>query len=223
MKDSGVPWLGEVPAHWEISAVRRHFAVDLGKMLNQAKQDGTGVVKPYLRAANIHWDRLDLLDVNEMEFSDQQLERYRLQRGDLLVTEGGVTVGRSAIWNDELDECYYQNSLNRARPLQESPLSTRFLLFWMQFTTMNGYVDLVANKATFGHLTNEKLKAFPLVVPPEPSEQRAIVTYVDQKTIDIDQTIARTEAQIERLREYRTALISAVVTGKVDVREEAAS
>ena len=145
-RDSGVDWLGEIPAHWEASTVGRHFSVELGKMLNRATEDGTGIVKPYVRAANVHWNgvELDNAGVNEMEFSSAQLERYRLRPGDLLVTEGGVTVGRSVIWSRELEECYYQNSLNRARVLPGSPLSTKYLYYWMYFTTTNGYVDLVA-------------------------------------------------------------------------------
>jgi type I restriction enzyme S subunit len=211
-KDSGAEWLGEIPSHWEAVAVRRHFAVDLGKMLNLSKQDGSGAPKPYLRAANIHWDRLDLSDVNTMEFSDSQLERYRLQPGDLLVTEGGVTVGRSAIWNGEFAECYYQNSLNRARVLPGSPLTTRYLLYWMHFTTACGFVDLVAEKATFGHLTNEKLMAFPLVAPPNEHEQATIVTFLDHETAKIDTLIAKQEQLIALLQEKRQALISHAVT-----------
>lgn len=211
-KDSGVEWLGDIPSHWETVAVRRHFAVDLGKMLNLSKQDGSGTPKPYLRAANIHWDRVDLSDVNTMEFSDSQLERYRLQPGDLLVTEGGVTVGRSAIWNGESAECYYQNSLNRARVLPGSPLTTRYLLYWMYFTTACGFVDLVAEKATFGHLTNEKLMAFPLVAPPNLHEQAAITTFLDRETAKIDTLIAKQERLIALLQEKRQALISHAVT-----------
>ena len=211
-KDSGVPWLGEVPEHWALSLVKRQCDVALGKMLDQAKQNGNGVRKPYLRAANILWDRIDVNDVNQMEFTTQQLDRYRLLRGDLLVTEGGVTVGRSAMWREELEECYYQNSLNRVRPLGNSNLSTRFLLYWLHFTTENGYVDLVAEKSTFGHLTNEKLMAFPLLVPASHTESDAIVAFLDRETAEIDAMIAKQEELIALLREKRQAVISHAVT-----------
>ena len=68
---------------------------------------------------------------------------------------------------------------------------------------------------------NDFLINYRIAIPPLP-EQTAIANYLDQKTAEFDQTIAKTEQQIALLREYRTVLISAVVTGKVDVRNEAA-
>jgi type I restriction enzyme S subunit len=186
-------------------------------MLDSGKQESEeGEAKPYLRAANIHWGRILLDDVNEMKFSKQQLERYALQSGDLLVTEGGVTVGRSAIWRGELDECYYQNSLNRART--KGKASTEYLYFWMYFLTKNGYIELVAEKATFGHLTKEKLEVLPMTIP-SLDEQRAIAAYLDRETAKIDALVGKVRQVIEKLQEYRTALISAAVTGKIDVRD----
>lgn len=123
MKDSGVAWLGQVPSHWKVNLVKRHFDIDLGKMLDSSKQPENGFLKPYLRAANIYWEGAWVDDVKEMKFTKEQLKRYRLQKGDLLVTEGGATVGRSAIWQGELEEVYYQNSINRARPKARFQLS----------------------------------------------------------------------------------------------------
>lgn len=220
LKDSGVEWIGEIPAHWETGFVKRYFKVDLGKMLNRAQQSDNHIVKPYLRAANVRWEGVNIDDINEMGFRSPQLKRYRLQKGDLLITEGGVTVGRSAMWQEEMDECYYQNSLNRVRSLSKS--NTKFLYYWMYFLKKSGYIDLVAEKSTFGHLTNEKLRALQMTIPTQ-AEQTAIATYLDEKTAQIDALIAKTEKQVELLQEYRTALISSVVTGKVDVREEVMS
>ena len=219
MKDSGVEWLGEIPAHWEVGSVRRYFSVELGKMLNRSTEDGSGIMKPYIRAANVHWSgvELDISGVNEMEFSPNQLDRYRLQPGDLLVTEGGVTVGRSTIWNGELDECYYQNSLNRVICLPGSPVSAKFLYYWMYFTKINGYVDLLAGKATFGHLTNVMLKDF-LMPAPGGLEQHAITQFLDRKTAEIDTLVVKVQESIDILKEYRTALISAAVTGRIQVQ-----
>jgi type I restriction enzyme S subunit len=217
MKDSGVEWLGEIPSHWEMTTVRYFYDVKLGKMLDSNKQNGNDLVKPYLRAANIHWNEilLDEVGVNEMEFSESQLERYALQSGDLLVTEGGVTVGRSAIWNGELTECYFQNSLNRARPSKHA--STKWLYYWMYFVTNNGFIDILADKSTFGHLTNEKLKALPVPIPPI-SEHDEIIEKLESYEPKMEAQIILIEKQIAYLQEYRTALISEAVTGKIDVR-----
>lgn len=221
MKSSGVEWLKDIPAHWIMSTVRYFFDVKLGKMLNRSKQDQYEHRKPYLRAANIHWKKilLDEVGVNVMGFTEDQLQRYLLKHGDLLVTEGGVTVGRSAIWNGELAECYYQNSLNRARALKKT--STKWLYYWMYFVTNNGYIDILADKATFGHLTNEKLKALPIPIPPT-SEQTSIISELESSDQKVESQVSVIQKEIELLREYHTALISDVVTGKIDVRQEAA-
>jgi type I restriction enzyme S subunit len=217
MKDSGIEWLGEIPSHWVMTTVRYFFDVKLGKMLDSSKQEEYELVKPYLRAANIHWNKilLDEVGVNKMGFTENQLERYLLQPGDLLVTEGGVTLGRSAIWSGELEECYFQNSLNRARPLKN--ITTKWLYYWMYFLTKNGYIDILSDKATFGHLTNEKLKALPIPIPPA-LEHAEIIAKVESFEPKVELQSAFINQQIGLLQEYRTALISEAVTGKIDVR-----
>ena len=217
MKESGVEWLEEIPNHWTMTTVRYFYDVKLGKMLNSAKQNDGDIVKPYLRAANIHWNKvlLEEVGVNEMGFTEAQLERYSLQPGDLLVTEGGVTVGRSAIWSGELSECYYQNSLNRARPLKD--ITTKWLYYWMYFVTKNGYIDILADKSTFGHLTNEKLNALPIPIP-SVSEHDEIISKLESYESKMEAQIALIEKQMTYLQEYRAVLISEAVTGKIDVR-----
>ena len=214
MKNSGVAWLGRVPEHWVVHLVKRHFKIDLGKMLDSNKQPEDGELRPYLRAANIYWEGVWLDDVNEMKFTKQQLKRYRLQKGDLLVTEGGVTVGRSTIWHGELEECYYQNSINRARPKGTVP--TEFLYYWLYALKLNGYIDIAAEKATFGHLTKDKLEVLQMTVPPK-KEAQVIIEYLDKKLVQIERIEVKIKGVIERLREYRSALISSAVTGKIKV------
>lgn len=214
MRDSGLPWLGEIPRHWDFCLLKRHFHVALGKMLDSKAQSGPGTSRPYLRAANIHWGRVLVDDVNEMLFTDDERTWYRLRKGDLLVTEGGVTVGRSAIWQDELPECYYQNSLNRVRPKKDA--SPKLLYYWLYALKLNGYIDLLASKATFGHLTKEMLEELPvLFVPPNEADQ--IVTFLESEEEKINASGNFTERTIDLLRERRIALIAAAVTGKIEV------
>jgi type I restriction enzyme, S subunit len=217
MKDSGVEWLGEIPAHWELSSIGKLFEVKLGKMLNSKVRNDNEIIKPYLRAANIYWEGVDTtsVDVYTMGFSSSQLFRYRLKKDDLLVTEGGVTVGRSAIWSDEIPECYYQNSINRVRSLGIIP--TKFLYYWIYFLKHNGYIDIVAEKSTFGHLTNEKLKALPFVIPDQ-EETIRIAKQLDQFWAKTDAVITQIKNNIAKILEYRSSLISAAVTGKIDVQ-----
>lgn len=214
MKHSGVEWLGEIPAHWDVSLVKRYYDVRLGKMLDSKRQNGDGFIKPYLRAANIHWGHVLLDEVSEMRFLARELGLYRLQNGDLLVTEGGVTVGRSAIWNSELEECYIQNSINRVRAKKVH--TTKFLYYWLYSLKHAGLIDLIAERSTFGHLTKEKLENLVTVLPSE-TEIPTIVDYLDSQSERVGRIISRIEREIELLEEFRGALIDEVVTGKTRV------
>ena len=114
MKDSGVPWLGQVPKHWEVFPVHARYEVQLGKMLNQDSVKGISPA-PYLRNVNIQWDRVDVSDVVEMDFSPAERQKFSLILGDLLVCEGGE-VGRTAVWRGEIEGCYFQKAVHRVRP-----------------------------------------------------------------------------------------------------------
>ncbi len=212
MKDTSVEWLSEIPVHWQDGIVKRFYKVDLGKMLDSKKQ--TGDYKPYLRAANIHWDEIKLDNVNQMGFTKKQQSHYRLKKGDLLVTEGGHTVGRSAIWYED-SECYFQNSLNRVRAKSSS--EEKYLHYIMFHLKLSGYVNMISDSATFAHLTKEKLEALTIPMPPI-EEQKKIIFYLDDFCKKVDSSKLIIEKQIAHLREFRTELISAVVTGKIDVR-----
>lgn len=87
----------------------------LGKMLDAKKQTGKNK-RLYLRNENVQWMRIDISDLYEMDFDEKDREILRLKTGDVLICEGGE-VGRCAIWKGQLDECYYQKALHRARLL----------------------------------------------------------------------------------------------------------
>ena len=102
------------PMGWPVKRFDRICESRLGKMLDRKQQTGQRP-RPYLRNANVYWDRLDLNTVLEMDFDESDREEFRLRKGDILICEGGE-VGRCAIWNDELPECYFQKALHRVRP-----------------------------------------------------------------------------------------------------------
>jgi len=137
--------------------------------------------------------------------------------GDLLVCEGGE-VGRTAIWRGELDECFYQKALHRVRPRskREAP---RFFYYLMSMVAARGVFVSVGNQNTIDHLTAVQLKHYRFPFAPA-EEQHAISVFLDQETARIDALIGKVRGAIDRLKELRTALISAAVTGKIDVRED---
>ena len=211
-KDSGVEWLGEVPKHWEVSLLKRRYQVTLGKMLKSNQTSPNETEEFYLRAANIHWRGVDTTDVKRMWFTAEEKNKLKLCKGDLLVSEGG-DVGRSALWNDEIEGCYIQNSINRIRAREDA--DTRFLFYWMYFIKQADYIDMICNKATIAHFTVEKVETTPCVYPPL-EEQKQIAAFLDKETTKIDTLIDKQEQLITLLWEKRQAIISHVVTKGLD-------
>lgn len=211
MKDSGVEWIGEIPEHWSILKINQFGVVTLGKMLTPDEKEGY-LLKPYLRSQNIQKEKVDVSDVKEMWFTKSELVKLRLFKGDLLLNEGG-DVGRTCIWNDELQECYIQNSVNRLRfnyDLQE------YYLYLSNIYHYVGYYDSIVNRVSIPHLTKEKLESVKFIRPPK-NEQHQIVEHLDSKTKEIDDLIQLEQNKIDLLKEYRQSLISEVVTGKIKV------
>jgi type I restriction enzyme, S subunit len=214
-KDSGVEWLGEVPEHWETPPLYLRYEIELGKMLNESRITGSFLV-PYLRNVDVQWDSINLEDLPEMDIQPHEYPRFTLKPGDLLVCEGGE-VGRAAIFNDTR-VIAFQKALHRLRPTRDSEHS-RFMYYTLVWASSAGVFLAEGNPNTIPHLTGEKLRLYRFPTPPL-LEQRAIADYLDRETKRIDHIIARVEAALEKLAEYRTALITAAVTGKIDVRGE---
>ncbi len=214
MKDSGIEWLGEVPEHWAVSKLSYRYEVLLGKMLDDKKITGAYLGK-YLRNTDVQWDRINTEDLPEMDFRPEEHERFSVRKGDLIVCEGGE-IGRSAIW--EKDEiCFYQKALHRLRPNKPSTDYTRFMFYVLFDAVHRERFVSGAGKATIAHLPAETFKQYRFAFPPL-KEQLLIADHLDKIKAKFDLIEQKAIDQIELLRERRTALISAAVTGKIDVR-----
>lgn len=211
MKDSGVEWIGEIPKGWKVSAVKRHYSITLGKMLESVPQSNDATLENYMCASNVKWGGIDTTTNRQMWFSPIEKEEYLLKEGDLLVMEGGATAGTSTIYHGEFTPCYMQNSVNRCRSKDGSLPS--FLYYWLFLVNHRGHIDSVCNCATFKHLTKEKLGRIPFVYVPK-EEQESIVSYLDRKCSLIDGIILEKEDLIRELENYKRSLIFEVVTGK---------
>jgi type I restriction enzyme, S subunit len=218
-KPSGIPWLGEIPQHWEVISLRMRYSVELGKMLDAKRITGHHSV-PYLRNRDVQWDRVLTDDLPVMDIPPNEIARYTVKRGDLLVCEGGQ-VGRSAFWDEQLPVCGFQKALHRVRCLDSSRDYSRFFFYQMQLTAGRGVFSADGNENTFAHLTCEKLRRHRFAFPPF-AEQKAIADRLDEELRRFQISISFLERGIDILREYRTRLVADVVTGKLDVREAAA-
>jgi type I restriction enzyme S subunit len=213
-----VEWVGETPRVWTVEPLGARYDVTLGKMLDEKRISGEQLA-PYVRNQDVQWGAVRVDDLPEMDFDARDRAKYRLRPGDLLVCEGGE-VGRTAIWQEQLPECYYQKAVHRLRPTGSLD-EPRFLLYTMRAAAHCGVFEGDANLSTIGHLTAVKLRKHRFPFPPLP-EQRAIADFLDRETARIDALIGKVREAIGLLKEYRAALISAAVTGKINVRGEAA-
>jgi len=217
-KSSGVPWLGRVPKHWSVTRLSRFFSITLGKMLDASKEAANhATVLPYVRAANIQETKLDLTSFNEMAFTVAEQRSFSLRRGDLLVVEGGA-IGVNQWIREDMPGWAFQKTVNRARSRGQA--DSRFLGFALDSLRYSGVVDMIANKSTIAHLTAEKLERLVMAWPP-PAEQLVIVERLEHDLIELDDSIEDARSSIALSSERRSALISAAVTGKIDVRESA--
>lgn len=199
--------LGWIPQEWELSTIGEQFEIQLGKMLDGQKN--SGVLKPYVGNKAVQWDRIDLDEIQQVRLSQSDLIRFRLQKGDLLVCEGGE-VGRAAIWDDELDECYYQKALHRLRPLQG--YQPRLMLEVLRYLIGRDALSEYISRTSIAHLTQEKLSTVPLPTP-KGDEQVRLVTEI----LAAKQRQEAEESQLQKFRLLKSGLMDDLLTGRVRV------
>lgn len=214
MKDSRVEWLGDVPAHWEVTALRHRYDQCLGKMLDEKLITGQYLV-PYLRNVDVQWDRINVSGLPKIDIRPHEIERYTLRSGDLLVCEGGE-VGRCAMWEGAIETCGYQKALHRLRPCLPERDRPRFLLYALQCAAQRAAFN-DGQESTIGHLTGEKLRAHRFAFPPA-AEQRCIEAFLDHADQRIRRYVRAKQKLIALLEEQRRVIIHDAVTGRIDVR-----
>lgn len=207
-KDSGLKWIGEIPEHWKKTKVGNLYEITLGKMLQPKPRTSNDLLVPYLKAMNIQDGYIDTSNVDEMYSNNTEIEQMSIDKGDLLVCEGGE-VARSAIVNSNYEGYIFQNSLHRVRSTNKG--MTLYLHYLLNAVRGSGYINILVNKATIAHFTKDKFSSLKICVPPL-VEQKAISKYLEIKTAEIDLLISDKEKLIELLEEKRQAIITEAVT-----------
>ncbi|SFH58482.1 restriction endonuclease subunit S [Modicisalibacter xianhensis] len=219
MRNSGVDWVGEIPAHWTVPILGYVAEVRGGVTKGRKLPNEATVEVPYLRVANVQDGFIDLSHVTNIEILVTELERYSLQKGDVLMNEGGDNdkLGRGAVWEGEISPCLHQNHVFAVRP--------RIPEFsdWLALLTQSGYAKFyfytTAKQSTnLASISSSNIKKLPVLLPPE-AERREIIDHVKTSLDKLTKQRERVIQVIERLKEYRSALITNAVTGKIDVRD----
>ena len=216
LKPSGVEWLGEVPEHWEVNELRRLLAEPLKYGANEAAELDDPAFPRYVRITDID-DAGALREETFRSLPPEVAAPYLLEDGDVLLARSGATVGKSFLYQPNWGTCAYAGYLIRAR-VERRTVDARFVRYFTATSAYWAWLDSTYIQATIQNVSAERYASLTLPVPPL-DEQRAIVAFLERETERVTELVGHTEAAIERLQEYRTALITAAVTGKVDVRE----
>ena len=163
----------DIPDSWEWVTLQTIATSSLGITLDKAKNKGD--LKPYLCSINVYWDGIDLTTVKETRLEENELPKYLLRPGDLLICEGG-DVGRSAVW-ESTQEMYYQNALHRVRFYGE--INPHYFQLLLECYKGNQILDAYSKGMTIKHLVQTALNTIVFPLPPL-SEQTRIVDAVNR-------------------------------------------
>lgn len=218
MRDSGVEWLGEVPAHWVVGPLRWYATIQGGIAKGKNYEGRETITLPYLRVANVQNGFVDLAEVKEISVLESEVERYSLRAGDVLMNEGGDNdkLGRGTVWQGQIEPCLHQNHVFAIRP--NGSLSAEWLAAFTQGDQARSYFYLNSKQSTnLASISASNVMSISLPIP-SVDEQQVILSYLDQSRLSHEQLVCVATSTVDLLKERRSALISAAVTGKIDVR-----
>lgn len=217
MKDSGIPWLGDVPVHWQMTRLKFVASVQTGIAKGKDTAGKETISVPYLRVANVQDGFLSLGEIAAIDIEPEQLDRYRLVSGDVLMNEGGDfdKLGRGAVWNGQIADCIHQNHVFAVRP-------HRIGSSWLNYLTSSQYAQFYfmgrsKQSTNLASISSSNIMELPVLLPSE-EEQVEIVQFIDSELVRLDVLGSEAARAVDLLKERRSALITATVTGQIDVR-----
>lgn len=219
MKDSGIEWIGDIPAEWRKTQLRHCAAIKSGITLGKKYEKTDSLVeRPYLRVANVQDGYVDLSVLTTIEVTQDEDLKYRLRAGDVLMTEGGDRdkLGRGCVWHGEIEPCLHQNHIFAVQTSKET-LLPEFLEYLTVSDVGRSYFDVTAIKTTnLACTSSSKVLAFTIPLP-SVEEQAEIVEALNTKCAGIDALIAKKQQYLTEIENYKKSLIYEYVTGKKEV------
>ena len=219
LQHSGVEWLGEIPEHWEVKRLK-HVAEYRTSSVDKKTEDAESPVRLCNYTDVYYQDRIRASDGEYMQAtaSPREIARFKLNRGDVLITkdsEDWRDIAVPALLDETAEDFVCGYHLGLIRPTEFA--DPEFIFRSMQSRAVNQQLQTSATGVTRYGLPNSAVGGTNIPLPPV-DEQRAISAFLDEKLERLDALVSSVEAAIERLAEYRAALITAAVTGKIDVR-----
>ena len=224
MRDSGVEWLGEVPVHWdEVSRIKYISSLKgrqgwQGLKADEYLEEGPHVVSSaHFTNHQIQWDACPRVSPARYERDNN----IQLSEGDLLLMKDGAAMGKLAYVDELPGRACLNSHLLLFRPKKRNEVmaySPRFMYYFMQTEFFQSHIKIYGTGVTFLGISQQAIGNYRLVFPPL-SEQQEITEILERETGKLDELAKKQQNMMFLLQERRTALISAAVTGKIDVRD----
>ena len=216
MKDSGVEWIGEIPVCWNVERMKNCINTRDGGAWGIEPQNNENDVI-CLRVADLDYPRLRFTTSNNLtirNYTVLQIEKLQLRKGDMLIEKSGggdkTPVGRAVIFDEEY-KALFANFMERIRISKRA--NSKYFLYVLNSFYENRYVmNYIKQTTGIQNLDITSLFSLEKIPFPPLSEQTAIASYLDKKCSNIDAIITKNEQIIEKLKEYKSSLISETVT-----------
>lgn len=206
--------IGLVPESWEVVPLSECAVVQTGIAKGRKVNAEEAVVVPYLRVANVQDGYLDLSEMKTITIRKNEQQRFALQDGDVVLTEGGDfdKLGRGFIWHGQIENCVHQNHVFAVRP-DKVQISSEFFAYLSQSPYGKRYFLSVAHKTTnLACINTTKLKAFPVLLPPQDQQTDIVVA-----CSSIDGKIRNATNKKNQLQDLFHALLHELMTAKIRV------
>jgi restriction endonuclease S subunit len=215
LRQSGIDWLGQIPIHWELVPLKYLIDSPLMYGANESPEDEIINGHPrYIRITDIA-ENGELKAETYRTLSPAKASQYLLKYGDILFARSGATVGKTYRFKEQYEACF-AGYLIKASCGEH--LMSEYLLYYTNSQSYFNWKNYIFDQSTIQNIAADKYSILPIPVPPI-SEQQEIADYLDEKTAKIDKLISELNNQLAELAEYKQAVISEAVTGKVDVRD----
>jgi type I restriction enzyme S subunit len=221
MKDSGVEWLGEVPEHWKVTRFKYHVTLfEQGwspQCDTRPAEDGEYGV---LKVGCVNYGVFNASENKVLPTELQPLTQYKLSQGDLLISRANTKelVGSAAVVDHDYEQLLLCDKLYRIR--FDEAVCPALIAYFLAIPIVRQQIELEASGASHSmqNIGQSTIKELFVALPPI-NEALQLVAGIQTKIKTFDSTLSKSHRQIGLLRERRSALISAAVTGKIDVRE----
>ncbi|MBT2663934.1 restriction endonuclease subunit S [Bacillus sp. ISL-4] len=211
--------VGSIPASWKVVHLSNCSQIKSGVTKGRKLSDKETFPVPYLRVANVQDGYLDLSEIKYIDVTQEELERYALEEGDILLTEGGDAdkLGRGYIWHSEIPNCIHQNHVFRVR-VDRTMIIPEYLAFLVGSEYGKSYFLKCAKQTTnLASINSTQLKAFPVLLPPQ-NEQIEIVKNLNS----VNAKIKKEQETLANLQTLKQGLMQSLLTGKVRVKVDEA-